>query len=92
MLEGLSWCVYSSCVECTGHVECRVAKECVQWTASRQAARLPCRTVPSELCCVYRIWHSDGGVAEDSAYIAGRGVAAISKDRDTFTFVVKQSK
>jgi len=58
----------------------------------RKKGRLPYRTVPSKLLCVYGIWRSDGGVAGDSASILGRGVSAVSKDRDTFTFMVKQSK
>jgi hypothetical protein len=64
----------------------------VQWTAGGKEGRLSCRTVPSELRCGNGIWHSDGGVAEDSACIVGRGVPAVSKDRDTFTFMVKQSE
>lgn len=58
----------------------------------RQEGRLYSRTVPSELRCGCEIWRSDGGVAEDAACIVGRGVLAVSKDRDTFAFMVKQSK
>jgi len=67
-----------------------VAKECVQWTTGRK------EDFPAAL---YRqssvVVTSFGGlraVAEDAACVVGRGVLVVSKYRDTFTFMVKQSK